>query len=141
MALEYLGEAINYGQTVTVLHCGDHDPSGIDMTRDLEKRFTLFLGDDADSFNLQRIALTRAQVDEKKPPPNPAKLTDSRIEGYKREHGNMSWELDALEPAYLVALVKRHITSHIDNEKWEEREEQIEAVRAKLHKVAEDFVE
>lgn len=141
MALQYIGNAISFGQQVTVLHCGDHDPSGIDMTRDLRERFELFLGDDAGSLELRRIALTRKQVDEKNPPPNPAKVTDSRFEGYKREHGDESWELDALEPSYLVALVTKHITEHIDDEKWEEREQQIEGVRTKLNKVAADFVE
>jgi hypothetical protein len=31
------------GKTVHIIHLGDHDPSGIDMSRDIEDRLTLFL--------------------------------------------------------------------------------------------------
>jgi hypothetical protein len=34
------------GQAVTILHFGDHDPSGIDMTRDIEDRLRHFLSVD-----------------------------------------------------------------------------------------------
>lgn len=63
------------GMDALVLHLGDHDPSGIDMSRDLIDRITLFTrGGD---FELRRIALNMDQVKEKKPPPNPAKTTDA----------------------------------------------------------------
>ena len=139
MALQHFGASILDGQTVTVLHLGDHDPSGIDMTRDLRDRFNLFLGRHAISLNLERIALTRDQVDEKNPPPNPAKVTDSRIHGYMREHGDESWELDALEPSYIVDLVTTHIREHIEGDEWEARLEEIEAVRAKLQEATDAF--
>ncbi len=34
------------GQHVRILHIGDHDPSGIDMSRDIEDRLTVFLDGD-----------------------------------------------------------------------------------------------
>lgn len=139
MALEHLSDPISQGQFVTVLHLGDHDPSGIDMTRDLQERFDLFLGDTDDMFTLHRIALTRDQIDEKNPPPNPAKTTDSRFSNYLREHGDESWELDALEPSYLVDLVTRHIENHIDDDAWAERQQHVESVRSKLTAVSKQF--
>lgn len=139
MALEHLQEPIERGQSVTVLHLGDHDPSGIDMTRDLQERFDLFLGDTGGAFNLERIALTRDQIDERRPPPNPAKTTDSRFRQYLREHGDESWELDALEPSYLVDLVTANIQVYIDEDRWSQREAETEAIRSKLQTAANEF--
>jgi hypothetical protein len=70
----------NKGQTTLVLHVGDHDPSGIDMSRDIRGRLQLFTAA-PDCFHVKRIALTMAQIQELNPPPNPAKLTDSRCQG------------------------------------------------------------
>lgn len=97
-------------QDVVVLHLGDHDPSGIDMSRDIEDRLRTFIGwRAAGHLDVRRIALNRDQVDRYNPPPNPAKLTDSRIGGYLTEHGDQSWELDALEPTVLADLITDHI--------------------------------
>ena len=104
-------------QNILVLHLGDHDPSGIDMTRDITKRLELFSG--GADIEVRRIALTMEQVEEKSPPPNPAKITDSRYEGYASEYGDESWELDALEPQYLVDLIGDEIIKERDEEKWE----------------------
>lgn len=134
MALENLAPAIEQSQTVTLLHLGDHDPSGIDMTRDLSERFDLFL--DGRDIDLQRIALNMEQVEEKNPPPNPAKTTDSRFADYQRKFGSESWELDALEPRYLVQLVTERITALIDGDAWDERQEEIDTIRAKLKRTA-----
>lgn len=90
------------GQSVVVLHLGDHDPSGIDMTRDIADRLELF----GASTDVRRIALNRDQIDEYAPPPNPTKLSDSRSTGYVDLHGYSSWELDALDPATLAALIE-----------------------------------
>jgi hypothetical protein len=109
---------------VTILHLGDHDPSGIDMTRDITERLELFLdgdGYDAGALEVRRIALNRDQVNQYNPPPNPAKITDSRATGYIRIHGQSSWELDALEPSVLRALITSHLTPLIDQAIWRER--------------------
>lgn len=140
MALDHLAEAIDHGQLVTVLHLGDHDPSGIDMTRDLSERFNLFLGDERmGMFNLVRIALTMNQIEENEPPPNPAKTTDSRFSSYMREYGSESWELDALEPKYLVDLVDGQISSCVDSDAWDEKTAEIESIREKIMDAAINF--
>lgn len=90
------------GQKPLILHFGDHDPSGIDMTRDIQDRLFMF----GCRLELQRLALNMDQVREYDPPPNPAKETDSRFAGYIREYGDESWELDALEPQVLAQLVR-----------------------------------
>lgn len=127
------------GQDALILHLGDHDPSGIDMSRDLEERISLFTyGGD---FELRRIALNMNQVEEQNPPPNPAKTTDARFDGYLQKYGDESWELDALSPEYIVTLVREQLDNEIDFALWDARKAEIEDVRAKLWTVAEEFTD
>lgn len=85
-----------------VLHLGDHDPSGIDMTRDIIDRLEMFSG----GVEVKRLALNMDQVKQYGPPPNPAKMTDSRYIGYIDLYGEESWELDALEPQVMADLIR-----------------------------------
>lgn len=82
-------------QKTVILHLGDHDPSGIDMTRDNAERLAMFSHRNVE---VKRLALNMDQIEEYDPPPNPAKLTDPRAIEYIQIHGNSSWELDSLEP-------------------------------------------
>lgn len=100
------------GQTPIIIHLGDHDPSGIDMTRDIFDRQKLFTG----GVEVKRIALNYDQVEEYDPPPNPAKLTDSRADTYVDNYGMSSWELDALEPRVIRRLIKETVEALIDEE-------------------------
>ena len=113
------------GQQPVVIHLGDHDPSGIDMTRDINDRLQTFLNVDTDGeceIEVDRVALNMDQVRLYEPPPNPAKVTDSRFEEYRRTYGEQSWELDAMSPRQIEALVRKNIISHIDDhEAWKER--------------------
>lgn len=101
-------------QQTIILHFGDHDPSGIDMTRDIRDRLHLF-GSDVD---IRRLALTRDQIDQYNPPPNPAKTTDARYARYEEEHGDESWELDALEPEVLANLVRYEVETLREDGAW-----------------------
>lgn len=101
-----------------ILHFGDHDPSGIDMTRDIRERLSLFSPNG--NIIVLRLALTMEQVDRYKPPPNPAKVADSRFDSYQQQFGDESWELDALEPAVLVDLVQAAVDEYRDTEAWKE---------------------
>jgi hypothetical protein len=100
--------------TPIIFHFGDHDPSGIDMTRDIEDRLQMFVG----GIELQRLALNMDQVGTYKPPPNPAKTTDSRYANYIKVHGHESWELDALDPTVLANLVRNAIGAIRDEVTW-----------------------
>lgn len=112
----------------TVLHLGDHDPSGIDMTRDNADRLWMFsLGNDVE---VQRLALNMDQIDEYAPPPNPAKMTDSRFEGYAQRYGRKSWELDALEPSVINELITENVEALRDPDLWREALDQQEEERA-----------
>lgn len=91
----------------TIIHLGDHDPSGIDMTRDIQERLDLFEA----NTKVKRVALTMRQINKYNPPPNPTKLTDARAEGYIKKYGHECWELDALEPAVITALIEKEVSA------------------------------
>jgi hypothetical protein len=120
------------GQQVMVIHLGDHDPSGVDMSRDIADRLELFNADT----KVWRIALNMPQVRQYNPPPNPAKLTDSRAENYIEKHGASSWELDALDPAVLDQLITDAVESYRDDEQWERDTAAMETQREILTAVA-----
>lgn len=103
------------GQEPVIYHFGDHDPSGLDMTRENEAKFALLTGRPV---KVVRLALNYDQVEEYNPPPNFAKLTDSRAGGYVEQFGEESWELDALDPDVLVQLIRDAVEPHIDPRKW-----------------------
>lgn len=108
---------MNAGKDIIILHLGDHDPSGKDMTRDLDERLSLFLGED---FHVERIALNLDQITSRKLPPNPTKFSDSRSERYVDEFGDASWELDALAPDEIHQIVVDAVTPYIDQMIWAE---------------------
>lgn len=124
------------GQTPIVLHLGDHDPSGVDMTRDNEDRLGMFAEAPVE---VRRLALNMAQIEQYDPPPNPAKLTDSRCSGYIDRYGADSWELDALEPQVIERLVSDEVQSLLDVTAWNARYEEQEAQRQLIERIAENF--
>jgi hypothetical protein len=122
------------GQTPFILHFGDHDPSGIDMTRDIVDRLELFTHG---AIKLERLALNMDQVEQYNPPPNPAKQTDARFTGYMRQFGvDESWELDALEPTVLAGLIRKTVAEWRVEDKWEAKIEEEAEHRALLDKAS-----
>lgn len=159
-AAQRLGRYIEQGQGVIILHLGDHDPSGIDMTRDIRERIEKFVATDwyqrraprlhrepeanfgalfgdmrdyldgREPFTVNRIALNMDQVNEYDPPPNPAKLTDSRVGAYIEAYGDESWELDALPPDVLDALITSEIEETLDRVRYDAIEAREDEERA-----------
>lgn len=121
-------------QTPVIIHPGDHDPSGIDMTRDIVDRLLTFA---EEPVRVMRIALNMDQVDEHNPPPNPAKLTDSRAEDYISRYGDQSWELDALRPQLLRDLIEVHVAALRDDDLWDDAVAREQAGRDALREAAE----
>lgn len=124
------------GKDCTILlHLGDHDPSGIDMTRDIQERLAMF-GSDVE---VKRIALNMGQVEKYNPPPNPAKTTDSRYQSYISEYGEESWELDALDPRVIVDLIQRIAGGFTDEEKRAVLIEKQENERLQLQEISDNW--
>ena len=110
------------GYSPVVIHLGDHDPSGLDASRDIYDRFKMFMG----GAKFERIALNMPQIEELNPPENPAKLTDPRGSEYVEMYGESSWELDALSPDYLDNLIQSTIDRFKDPDKWDDAEKEQE---------------
>jgi hypothetical protein len=126
-----------------VLHLGDHDPSGIDMTRDLERRFWRYsypIQEDKEEppvIEVKRIALNMDQIQQFNPPPNPAKLTDPRAPKYIEEFGtDKSWELDALTPQTIEGLIREGLEEVLDMELFKKRKAKEERIQRTLVKTA-----
>lgn len=164
-AYERFRAAQGRGQSIRVIYLGDFDPSGRDMIRDIEERICEFkLGsvnafDDDDylaktpniwretcandygfDFEIESIALTKEQISKHKPPPNPAKFSDSRAQGYVAEHGAKCWEVDALKPEVLNRVLTSAIEKHLDREHYDEIVEREGEHRANLELIRKYYV-
>jgi hypothetical protein len=127
-------EHFDQGLIPVVLHLADHDPNGIDMTRDNRKRLALYAGQEVE---VRRIALNMDQVQRYAPPANFAKESDSRFDGYVRAFGTSEcWELDALSPTVIADLIRAEIETLIDQPTWERSEAKEADDRALLAKAA-----
>lgn len=119
VAAQRFVEAVESGRKALILHLGDHDPSGIDMTRDIYDRINLFVEHHTgEEVEVERLALNMDQVRRYNPPPNPAKMSDSRAGDYVRRFGESSWELDALDPPTIDALITAAVEARRDDAKW-----------------------
>lgn len=142
-AASRLSKRSKNGQHIVLLHLGDHDPSGRDMSRDIVDRLRTF---ETYGVEFHRLALNMEQVDTYNPPPNPTKLTDSRAGGYIEEFGHECWELDALEPQVISDLIRDNVALYRDEAIYEkvashEREEKdlLEEIAKHWNGVAENW--
>lgn len=124
------------GQVPIVFHFGDHDPSGKDMSRDITDRLEMFT---RGALRFERLALNMDQIRQYDPPPNPAKITDSRATAYIAEFGHESWELDALEPRVLEGLVREAIEGVVQRDRMDEADELQEEHRRTLSAISDRF--
>ncbi len=137
----------NETEEVHIIYLGDHDPSGIDMTRDITDRAKMFAGGVApiggeeleEIITIHRIALNHDQVLQWKPPKNPAKQTDSRFMQYRAQYGPNSWELDAIEPTRLAGLLQEMIASFIDRPQWKKIEAREKKMKNELKAFVKDY--
>lgn len=127
----------DHKESRTIIHLGDHDPSGIDMTRDIQDRLDMFGAD----VYVKRVALTMEQIDTFNPPPNPTKLSDARATGYIAEYGHECWELDALEPKIITALIKDEVTALADLSLFARVEHQENTDKGNIQKICDRYEE
>lgn len=141
-----LARYLQLGKAVHIFYLGDHDPSGMDMTRDVAERLSLFAEGEVE---VHRVALNMDQVEEYTPPENPTKLSDSRATGYLAQmyeagYGDGEsyapcWELDALEPHVLVRLVEANIAQYCDEDRYQRAIDKQEQWRGALTDLAKAF--
>jgi hypothetical protein len=124
------------GKCCVLLYLGDHDPSGLDMDRDIQERLCEF----GAHVMYRRIGLTWKQIEKYKPPPNPAKISDPRAVDYIKKYGKSSWEVDSLPPDVLNKLVEEAILERLDQEKYAAWIEKEVKDKIALRDAAEDIV-
>lgn len=139
LAGHWAGSQWAAAKNIVVFYLGDHDPSGIDMTRDVEERLRMYSGVATRSLQVERLALNFDQVEQWGPPENPAKETDSRFEAYAEEYGESSWELDAVEPRTLADLVEEAVYKYRDEDLWDAAVEREDKMRKDLLTWAENY--
>ena len=125
---------LEQGQVPVVLHLSDHDPNGLDMTRDIRERLALFARQEIE---VRRLALNLDQTAAL--PPNFAKEKDSRYAAYVRQFGRNCWELDALSPDVISGLVRAELEGLIDADAWAGAMASEEENRAVLIKASDNW--
>jgi hypothetical protein len=110
-SLSFLHSAAEYIDDLDVptfiYHLGDYDPSGVNAGEKIEQTLRE-LAPNAD-ITFQRLAVTPGQIAQWRLPTRPTKQTDTRSKGF----GDISVELDAIEPNRLRALVREAIEVHL----------------------------
>jgi len=96
-----------------IYHLGDHDPSGVDAARKVEESLREF-APDAD-ITFKRLAVWPSQIEEWDLPTRPTKASDSRSKGF----GDVSVELDAIDPRSLRQLVRSAIERHLPEHEFD----------------------
>jgi len=133
-SLTYLYEAAEtiqeYGKPTYLYYFGDYDPSGLDITRSVEHGIQEFAPEI--NFTLERVAVTREQIEELSLPTRPTKQTDSRSKNFEGE----SVEVDAIPPHQLRELAQQCIAGHIDEAQLKTLEIAEESEREILMKIA-----
>jgi len=128
-------EAKERGKTCVLLYVGDHDPSGMNMSKDIRGR----LAEMGAEVEVVRVALNFEQVKQFGLPPNPVKGKDTRSADYSQKYGVECWEVDALKPEQLVAMIRGEIEQRFDEnihksteEKERQDKEQLQGIIAQL---------
>src|SRR6266496_3625734 len=103
-AAEYIDEL---DVPVHIYHLGDFDPSGVNAGEKIEQTLRE-MAPSADIY-FERIAVTPEQIASWRLPTRPTNKSDSRAKGF----GDISVELDAIEPNRLRDLVEEVIQRHL----------------------------
>ena len=140
-AAQRLADAIADDRKALVLHLADHDPGGIKMSLDLQKRLSLYSHyDDIDNLEVWRIGLTMEQV--------PAIRAATQ---HRQRNGPQAgslcapvsdtrcWELDALTPRVIRGLIDAEICKVYDKAEWDRVEQQESLDRDRLLQLAAEW--
>jgi len=116
-SLSFLYSAADYINTLPVpayiYHLGDFDPSGVNAGEKIEETLRELAPDAEITF--ERIAVTPEQIADWDLPTRPTKLSDTRSKNF----GEISVELDAIEPNQLRTLVQKAIELHLPPDQFE----------------------
>lgn len=133
----------DFGQTTTLLHLGDHDPSGVSLFESMAEDFDTFGADEGFDglIEVRRVALTPEQIlgvgiatkpDEVKP-------TDSRSKSFIERGLEPAAQLEAIPPDTLSEIVRQAVKDSLDLDiltaSREKEQREYDAVQSKLDQV------
>lgn len=95
---------------------------------------------DAVQLSVIKIGITFDQVQRYKPPPNPAKLSDSRAAAYIAKYGKNSWEVDALPPNVLQQIITTEVEARLDLDMMQRIVDREQLDKSKLREAAEQIM-
>jgi hypothetical protein len=101
-------------EPVTVLHIGDHDPSGVHCFSSLAEDIAAFAEHYGGDIEFVRLAVTPEQAAQYRLQSAPPKATDRR-----RFDGNETYQAEALDPRDLAAIVRDAIQARLDRAIYE----------------------
>jgi len=107
---EYI-RALDDGVSTYIYHLGDFDPSGKDAAEKIEQ--TLREMAPAAQIYFEQLAVLPEQIERWNLPTRPTKKTDSRAKGF----GEISVELDAIQPDMLRSLVQVTLEQHLPSDR------------------------
>lgn len=124
---------LNKGKDCTIFYLGDHDPAGLDMTRNVEVQVNAFARAYGD-IKVVRLALNMDQIQRLGLAPNAALSSrDSKTPKYIEDYGTTEvWELDALSPAQIDRLIRDAIVGIIPDMEAYERDLAAETLNRKI---------
>lgn len=96
------------GKPTFIYYFGDHDPSGVDIQRNVTERLHQFAP--GTPIDIERVAVTPDQIEEWLLPLRPTKKSDTRAKNFQ----GGSVEVDAIPPTKLRELAEERIERHVD---------------------------
>jgi hypothetical protein len=122
---------------LTIYYFGDFDPTGVDISRNIEDRIRAFLSEMDDQwfdlyFEFKRVAINEDQIKDMNLQTRPTKQSDTRA---KKFGHNVSVELDAIEPNKLRQMIRSCVLENIDQDELERVLQTEEAERKLLDQV------
>ena len=109
-----------------IYYFGDHDPSGVDISRNVERRLREFAPEA--EIHFERVAVNPNQIKLYKLQTRPTKKSDTRSKNFSGE----SVEVDAIPPKQLRAIAEGLIKQHLDAWQYQKTQEIEAAERATL---------
>jgi hypothetical protein len=98
-----------WAEPVTVLHLGDHDPSGVHCFSALNEDVAAFAEHYGGRIEFTRLAVAPSQASQYRLPSAQPKATDRRS-----LDENETWQIEAIDPRDLASLVRAAIEERLD---------------------------
>lgn len=116
----YYERAVTKDKPLLILYYGDFDPSGLDMLRNYRKKLTIDFGLDV---YVDMGALKYEHIQQYNFPinPNAIKPKDKKSKAFIQKYGNVSVELDAMDPLVLQGILKMDLAKYIDLEEYQKQ--------------------